>query len=94
MNINRINPLETLNSVTKSEAVKQASPTNRGESITISTSTGSTEELLAIRTMALSAPDVREDKIAEIRAKLANPNYINDTLLNNTADKIIEFYRL
>jgi negative regulator of flagellin synthesis FlgM len=37
-----------------------------------------------------AAPDVREDRVAELKAKIDDPAYINETLLNGTVDKIID----
>ncbi|MDR2659246.1 MAG: flagellar biosynthesis anti-sigma factor FlgM [Spirochaetaceae bacterium] len=37
-----------------------------------------------------SAPEVRESRVAELKAKINDPAYITDTLLNGTADKIID----
>jgi negative regulator of flagellin synthesis FlgM len=37
-----------------------------------------------------AAPDVRTDRVAELKAKINDPAYINESLLNGTADKIID----
>lgn len=41
-----------------------------------------------------NAPDIREDKVAEVARKLKDPSYINDALLNIVADKILDSYGL
>ena len=47
-------------------------------------------EAFQVYELARSAPDLRADRIAELKAKIADPNYINDTVLGGTADKIME----
>ena len=37
-----------------------------------------------------AAPDVREDRIAEVKAKLQDPNYINDAVVNSVADRLMD----
>ena len=39
-----------------------------------------------------NAPDIREDKVAEMKRKFADPSYINNTLLELVADKILDNY--
>jgi negative regulator of flagellin synthesis FlgM len=38
----------------------------------------------------MAAPDIREERIAELREKINDPSYINDRLLGETADRILE----
>jgi negative regulator of flagellin synthesis FlgM len=93
MNINRINPLEAVNQAAKNDKVQHSAKSERPESISVSEQAREVAELRRVRDLALTAPD-REDKIAEIKAKLNDPNYINEKLIGDTADRIIEFYRL
>ena len=39
-----------------------------------------------------NAPDIREDKVAEMKRKFADPSYINNALLELVADKILDNY--
>ena len=39
-----------------------------------------------------NAPDIREDKVAEMKRKFADPSYLNNTLLELVADKILDNY--
>ncbi|MCL2519472.1 MAG: flagellar biosynthesis anti-sigma factor FlgM [Spirochaetaceae bacterium] len=94
MNINRINPLDAINQATNNGKIQQAGKASRTESITVSAEAREAAELQNIRDMVLASPDVRADRVAEVKAKLADPNYLNEKLINDTADKIIEFYRL
>ena len=40
--------------------------------------------------VAAETPDVRADRIAEVKAKLQNPNYLNDSVIASAADKLMQ----
>lgn len=42
--------------------------------------------------VALDTPDVRADKVAEVKAKISNPNYLSDAVIASTAEKIMSAY--
>jgi len=54
--------------------------------------------VLSDATIALEAirkaPDIREDKVAGVKKKFADPSYINNALLDIVADKILTDYGL
>jgi negative regulator of flagellin synthesis FlgM len=37
-----------------------------------------------------AVPDVRSDRVAELKAKIDDPAYITETLLDGTVDKVID----
>jgi negative regulator of flagellin synthesis FlgM len=39
-----------------------------------------------------SAPDIRMDRVAEIKAKLEDPNYIDDTVMGAVADSLMNLF--
>lgn len=51
-------------------------------------------ELYRANELVASAPDVRLDRIAELKKKINDPSYINDTIINATADKIMDAFGL
>ena len=40
--------------------------------------------------IAKAAPEVRSDLVAELKAKIQDPNYINEAVVSMTADRIID----
>jgi negative regulator of flagellin synthesis FlgM len=90
----------TINSLSPLNAVQPESKTGRVErtrepiadSITISAEASRKAEVLRATEMAKAAPDIREDRVAEIRAKINDPNYINQKLLDATADRIFDAF--
>jgi negative regulator of flagellin synthesis FlgM len=47
------------------------------------------EEQRAIE-MVKAAPDVRMDRVEELRAKINDPSYINEKVLQATADRLLD----
>ena len=46
------------------------------------------------REIARSAPEVRQDRIDAIKVKLQDPNYINNAILESTAEGILKSFGL
>jgi len=73
--------------------IPKANSTNKsakGDSVSISREAfDKYERLQAVETVKSSAPDVRADRVAEIKAKINDPNYINDEIISKTADNIM-----
>jgi len=93
MTINRVGPLDPINnidSVNKGNKVQKANEGLKGESISISKSAMDKSELIKTANLVHSAPDIRLDKINEIKEKLKDPNYINSTVINSVAEKIMD----
>ena len=47
-------------------------------------------ELLRTQELAASAPDIRAERIAELKEKINDPSYIDDKVINATASKLID----
>lgn len=91
MSINKINSVNGVNEYAKMNSASQMRKTDITDSISISNEALSRSEQKRIIEMIKAAPDVRADRIAEVKAKLAaNPNYFDDvTAVSETADKLM-----
>jgi negative regulator of flagellin synthesis FlgM len=94
MTINRVGPTDPINNVNKANKVQKQQPQNSQDSIKVSKSAIDKSELIKAASIANNAPDIRADKVAEIKAKLEDPNYINDKVINSVAEKIMEDFGL
>lgn len=90
MTINKIGSLDPINNQNKTSRVQKQQSQNTADSIKVSKSAINRSELIKASTIAKNSPDIREDRIAEVKAKLKNPNYINDKVINSVAEKIME----
>ena len=90
MAIDRLGPVDP---VAKYNRTEKAAKVERKESLD---SVDVSQEALrqaAIRQVAEAVrqtPDVRMDRVEEVKAKLQDPNYINDLVVGRVADRLME----
>ena len=94
MTINRIDPIEPIQPGKKSNRSEGVNSGARSDSISLSSEAREKGELYRAIELASAAPDVRADRIAELREKINDPNYVNDTLVKATADRIMDAFGL
>jgi len=90
MTIDRLNPIDPLRDPVKSSSSERVSRAGRGDSIAISSDAAQKAELYNAMEVAKAAPDVRSDLVAELKAKIQDPSYINDAVVSMTADRILD----
>ena len=90
MTIDRIGPIDPIQPGKKPGHTGQVRVTQGADSISISSEAQAKAELLRIQQMAAAAEDVRAERIAELKEKINDPAYINDTIINATANKLID----
>ncbi|MEL3904891.1 MAG: flagellar biosynthesis anti-sigma factor FlgM [Treponemataceae bacterium] len=72
-----INPVE---STQKKSPIQQVYHVNDKDSITISAESQRLSEAYLAKKIAMEAPDIREDKVEEVRRKLEDPTYIKKAI--------------
>jgi negative regulator of flagellin synthesis FlgM len=93
MTVDRIGFTEPIQPGKKTGRNEPVSQGKNSDSISLSSEALEKSELYrAIEVVAAAAPDVRADRIAELKAKINDPSYINDRIMNATADKILESF--
>jgi len=94
MTVDRMGSIDPLKNLGKTDAAVKPGKTNLPDSIEVSSEAKSQAELLAAREAARSAPEIREDRVAELKAKLQDPNYLNAAILDSTAEGILKSFGL
>jgi len=94
MTIDRINPLEPLQPGKKAGRGGELERGKEKDSISLSSEAVEKAELYRAMELVSTADDVRVDRIAELKAKINDPSYINDTILRATADRIMDAFGL
>jgi len=89
MTIDRIGSIDPIQPEKKPGRVNHANTNPRADSISISQEAQERAEQLRIQELAASAPDARAERVAELRAKINDPAYLNDRVINATADRLI-----
>lgn len=90
MTIDRLNSLDPIREPKKPSGVGQGQRAGKGDSIAISSDAVAKAELYNALEIAKAAPEVRADRVAEVKARLQDPAYINDSVLSMTADRIVD----
>lgn len=85
--VNSINPLNEVQNLRKTESTAKVS--KETDSISVSAEAKEMAELFYMDKVAKETPDVRADRIAEIKEKIKDPNYLNDAVINSAADKFL-----
>ena len=73
---------------------KPISSSPNKDSIHLTKAAKQNAELLRIRDMAILSPDLRIRKIEEIRSKLDDPNYPDSAVIDKTADRLLDFWKI
>ena len=94
MTIDRINPLEPVQPGKKTGRGGQVERGKEQDTISLSSEAVEKADLYQSIKLVAEAPDVRVDRVAELRAKINDPSYINDTIIRATADRIMDSFGL
>jgi anti-sigma28 factor (negative regulator of flagellin synthesis) len=90
MTIDRLNSIDPLRDPAKPSSSERVSRAVRGDSIDVSSDAAQKAELYNAMEVAKSAPEVRSDLVAALKAKIQDPGYINDAVVSMTADRILD----
>ncbi len=92
MTVERIGPLDPASNVKKAE--KPSKPKSKGDvdSINVSQEARSKAEVFKALETAKSAPDIRLDRVEEIKRKLQDPSYPSQEIIEKTADGILKSF--
>jgi len=90
MMIDRVGSIDPIQPEKKPGRANQVNHTPKADTINISSEAVEKAELLRVKELARSAPEVRLEKIEELKARINDPSYINKEVLNVTADRLID----
>ncbi|MDR0598763.1 MAG: flagellar biosynthesis anti-sigma factor FlgM [Treponema sp.] len=90
MTIDRISPLEPFQPGKKSGRSGQVEKGKNTDSISLSSEAVAKSELYQAMELVSSADEVRAERIAQLKAKINDPSYLNDKVIQATAEKILE----
>ncbi|MCL2381139.1 MAG: flagellar biosynthesis anti-sigma factor FlgM [Treponema sp.] len=90
MTIDRIGSVDPIQPEKRTGRVSHASGSPGSDSINISAAAQERAELFRIRELVAAAPETRAELVAELREKINDPSYINDRVINATADRLMD----
>jgi negative regulator of flagellin synthesis FlgM len=89
MTVDRIGPVEPIQPGKKPGRNESVGGSARTDTISLSTEAKEKAEMYQVLELIKSAPELDDAKIAELRQKIDDPAYLNDKVINATADKIL-----
>ncbi|MBO4532799.1 MAG: flagellar biosynthesis anti-sigma factor FlgM [Treponema sp.] len=90
MMINGVNNVTQLNNVQNIRKTENSAKVNsETDSISVSKEAVQMAEAYYLDKVASETPDVRADRIAEVKAKIKDPNYLSDAVIMSTAEKFM-----
>jgi negative regulator of flagellin synthesis FlgM len=94
MTIDRIGPIDPIQPGKKPSRSSQVNQNMKADSIDLSSEAVEKGDLYQAVELVSAAPAVREERISELRKKIDDPSYINERIIQATADKIMEVFGL
>lgn len=93
--IDKIGGVSPLNSTQKARRVQDNARVDLGhDSISVSAEAKEAAELYYLKQVADETPNVRADRVAEVKEKIKDPSYLSDAVIAATADRILDAYGL
>ena len=90
--IGGINPLNNLQNTRRTNETTNVSAGS--DSISVSEEAKKMSEAYYLQEIAADTPDVRADRIAQVKEKIKDPSYLNPETISSTADIIMESFGL
>jgi len=89
MTVNRVGHVEPIPTGKKPGRSEQVGGNDKVDTISLSAQAKEQAERYQVLELIKSAPGLNEARIAELRQKINDPSYLNDRVINATADKIL-----
>ena len=94
MTIDKLGPIDAIPKYNKTEKVSKPEKTGESDSIHFSEEAKSKGEVYKATEEAKLAPDVRMDRVAEVKKKLEDPAYIDEKVVETVAERIIDVFQI
>lgn len=95
MMIEKISGINALNNVQGTKRTNETVKSNFGsDSISVSEEAKEKAAVYYMNQVASETPNVRMDRIAEVKAKIQDPNYLNSSVIASAADRIMDSFGL
>jgi len=94
MMIDRLGGIDPLKNAQNTHKAHRVSGTAQTDSISVSSEAKELSEAYFAMEAANTAPDVRSDRVAEVLQKMKDPAYINKSVVDMVADRLMDVYGL
>jgi negative regulator of flagellin synthesis FlgM len=94
MTVERVGFPDPVSKPKKTERPARTEHTSAADSINVSAGALEKAEIYNATEAAKAAPDLRMERIEEIRKKLDDPTYITDKVIEELADRLMEVFKV
>lgn len=94
MSIERLGPVDPVSSYKKNQKASEVNPEEGKDSISVSNEAKVKAEMLRTAEEVQQTPDIREDRVAEVKKKLQTPSYIDNVVIDEIAEKILNAFEI
>lgn len=94
MTVERLGPVDPVSKFNKSDKTSKPVKKDGADSISFSEEARSKGEIYRATEEAKLAPEIRQDRVDEVKKKLQDPNYINDKVIEAVAEQVIDLFEL
>lgn len=93
MTIDRLGPIDPLSKLNKAEKAGKAVKPDAKDTISVSDEAKNLGEIYRATEIVKAAPDIRMDRVEEVKAKLQDPGYL-DSKIEEVADRLMDAFGL
>lgn len=94
MTIDKLGPVDPISNFNKTGKSVKSVKNEQNDSISISEDAKTMAEVYRTAEELKKIPDIRQDRIDEVKKKLEDPNYINDSVIDSVADSVLSVFGL
>lgn len=92
MTIDRLGPVDPISKFNKTEKTSRPEKNQKSDSISVSEEAKNLGELYKASENVKQSPDIRYDRVAEVKEKLKDPSYLSEKIVEATAEKIMDAF--
>jgi len=92
MTIDRLGPVDPVAKYNKTGKPTKVARQALTDSVAVSEEARRSAALQQTADIVRATPDVRMDRVEEVKAKLKDPNYINDKVVEAVADSLMDVF--
>lgn len=92
MTIEGIGPVDPIQRFNKTDKVNKPNAPGAGDSISVSNEAKLRAEIMQVVEEVRNLPDIRQDRVDEVKARLQDPAYIDSRVIDSVADEIMSVF--
>ena len=94
MTIDKLGPINPVSKYNKTQKVEKPSNRDNADSISFSEEAKTKGEVYKVTEEVKLTPEIRQDRIDEVKKKLQDPGYIDEKVVEAVADKVMDLFQL